>query len=44
LTHLFERLEALLSDALANFSPVHLGGRGNTVPMSSGLSLIVIAA
>jgi ABC-type transport system involved in multi-copper enzyme maturation permease subunit len=36
--------KALLSDALAHFSPVHLGGRGNTVAMSEGVALIAIVA
>jgi hypothetical protein len=35
--------DAVLSQALAHFSPVHLGDRGAAVSMSQGVALIVLA-
>jgi ABC-type transport system involved in multi-copper enzyme maturation permease subunit len=36
--------KALLADALSHFSPVHLGGRQQSVPISQGLAIVVVAA
>ena len=36
--------KALLADALSHFSPVHLGDRQQSVAMSQGLAIVVIAA
>jgi ABC-type transport system involved in multi-copper enzyme maturation permease subunit len=36
--------KALLADALAHFSPVHLGGRQASVAMSQGLAIVVLLA
>ena len=36
--------DAVLTQAIVHFSPVHVGDRGATVTMSQGTGLIVLAA
>ena len=36
--------DVVLSQALAHFSPVHVGDRGASVTMSQGTALLVLAA